>query len=199
MIYIDKIRSCDIPKIVSIHLEAFPNYFLTDLGKDVLNHFYSLILKESNAISFCVRSNDMIIGFVLASTQAKGLYKRIFFRGFFNLITPLFISFLKNPLLFKRMIISFISTYKHKIQKSRSASILSICVRPDNGGKGIGKFLIEKLENELIVQNVDSYYLTTDSDNNDLTNNFYLKNDFRLHSIFLQGTRRMNLYIKELL
>ncbi len=198
MFYIAKTRSCEISEIVSIHVEAFPDFFLTKLGKDVLYQFYYYLVNDYNTISYCVKKNGMIIGFVLASFHANGLYKRIFFRGFLNFFPPIFLSFLKNPSLFKRMLISFISTGKHKTPQSQAASILSICVRPDNAGKGIGKMLIDKLENELILHNVDSYYLTTDADNNELTNNFYLKNNFQLYSTFWQGKRSMNLYIKEI-
>ena len=56
----------------------------------------------------------------------------------------------------------------------------------------------KSFEMDLIQTNIERYYLTTDADNNDLTNSFYLKNNFVLYSSFLQGKRRMNLYIKNL-
>jgi ribosomal protein S18 acetylase RimI-like enzyme len=195
---IAKIRNCEIPEIVEIHLKSFPNFFLSNLGKDVLFHFYSQLLQENNTISFCVKNNKKNIGFVFASTRTEGMYTRIFKHGFSKFFLPLILSFFKNPNLFNRMIISYISTRKHKLNTSIPASILSICVIPESAGRGIGKVLLDKLENELIRLGLNGYYLTTDADNNDLTNRFYLKNDFRLNSTFSQGKRRMNLYLKDL-
>ena len=198
MYQICKIRETEVSDIVSIHLDAFPNFFLSNLGKDVLYQFYSYLLKDKNTISFCLKEKDVIVGFILVSTHARGLYARIFTRGFVNFFLPIFFSFLKNPSLVKRMIISITSTRKHKTPNNISVSILSICVRQCNAGKGIGRRLVEKLEMELIQKNVERYYLTTDADNNYLTNCFYLKNNFVLQSSFWQGKRRMNLYIKNL-
>jgi ribosomal protein S18 acetylase RimI-like enzyme len=198
MCQICKILESEVSDIVSIHLDAFPNFFLSNLGKDVLYQFYTYLLRDKNTISYCLKEKDVIVGFIIVSTQARGLYTRIFTRGFFNFLLPIFFSFLKNPSLIKRMIISITSTRKHKTPNNTSVSILSICVRQFNAGKGIGKRLVEKLEMELIQKNIERYYLTTDADNNDLTNSFYLKNNFVLYSSFLQGKRRMNLYIKNL-
>lgn len=193
-----KIQESEVSDIVSIHLDAFPNFFLSNLGKDVLYQFYSYLLKDKNTISYCLKEKNVIIGFFLVSTNAKWLYARIFIRGFFNFFLPIFFSFLKNPSLIKRIIISFMSTRKHKTRNSISVSMLSLCVRKHNAGKGIGRSLVKKLEIELIQKNIKSYYLTTDADDNDLTNRFYLTNNFVLHSSFWQGKRKMNLYIKNL-
>ena len=198
MCQIFKIRESEVSDIVSIHLDAFPNFFLSNLGKDVLYQFYSYLIKDENTISYCLKEKDVIVGFIIVSTQARGLYARIFTRGFVNFFLPIFFSFLKNPSLIKRMIISIKSTRKHKTPNNISVSMLSICVRQLNAGKGVGRRLVDKLEMDLIQTNIERYYLTTDADNNDLTNSFYLKNNFVLYSSFLQGKRRMNLYIKNL-
>ena len=107
-------------------------------------------------------------------------------------------SFFKNISLLKRMIISFSSTNSHTVPSIYAASLLSICVSPSYAGKGIGKMLVGKLESELLDQNQQGYYLTTDTDNNEATNYFYLKNNFQLQTVFSQGKRKMNLYVKDL-
>jgi hypothetical protein len=199
MVRLVKPETSEVSEIVNIHLDSFPNFFLSNLGNNVLFQFYSYLLKDVNTIAYCVKDGGVIVGFLFFSKQAKGLYLKLFIRGFVNFIAPLFFAFLNNPYLLKRMIISFLSSRKYKTENNIRASLLSICVRQINAGNGLGEKLLKKLEYELMLQKVEKYYLTTDAENNELTNKFYSKNNFALHSTFLQGKRRMNLYIKELL
>ncbi len=196
MYHLDKIKPDEIHKIVSIHISAFPNFFLTNLGSDVLFQFYTYLLKDKDTFSYNVKKDNNILGFAVANTNVKGLYKRIFICGFFDFLSPLIISFIKKPSLLKKMIISFISTQKRNNSNNILASLLSICVNPHFAGNGLGNMLISSIESDFRKSNVKSYFLTTDSDNNELTNRFYLKNDFLLQSTVLQGERRMNLFVK---
>jgi hypothetical protein len=58
--------------------------------------------------------------------------------------------------------------------------------------------LLGKLESLLMLEQKKGYYLTTDTDNNVATNKFYLSNGFQLLDVYLQGNRRMNVYLKDL-
>lgn len=185
-------------EIAAIHSLAFPGFFLTDLGQGVLCVFYSALIQDKSTIVWGVENDQKIVGFCVASTAPRGLYSRIFIKHFFNFMIPLAISFLKNLNLLKRMITSFTSSNKYYIEPKYSSSLLSICVSPEHAGKGVGKILLNRLENELILQKQPGYYLTTDAENNNATNHFYLSFGFKLYDIFNQGNRIMNIYVKEL-
>lgn len=86
----------------------------------------------------------------------------------------------------------------YEVPSKYSASLLSICVSTAHVGKGIGKILLQKLEKELIAQKLSGYFLTTDADNNEATNYFYLNNGFKSCDIYNQGKRKMILYVKDL-
>jgi ribosomal protein S18 acetylase RimI-like enzyme len=79
-----------------------------------------------------------------------------------------------------------------------SASLLSICVSPAHVGKGIGKILLTTLEKELQLRKRHGYFLTTDSNNNNATNQFYLNFGFKLYGSYGQGKRIMNIYVKDI-
>ena len=96
------------------------------------------------------------------------------------------------------MIVSISSSSSIIVPNAYSVSLLSICVSPSHSGKGIGRMLLGKLESLLKLQQQKGYYLTTDTDNNVATNKFYLSNGFQLLDVYLQGNRRMNIYIKDL-
>jgi len=186
----------DAKEIASIHSLAFPNFFLTALGEQVLKVFYASLIEDKGTIASAVKENNSIVGFFVASTEPNGLYARIFKKNISSFFFPLTLAFLKRPSLLKRMIVSFTSTKSHNVPDNAIPALLSICVKPDSAGKGVGKVLIGELEKALIAQSKNGYYLTTDADNNIATNQFYLKNGFQLYSSFFQGKRRMNLYTK---
>ena len=96
------------------------------------------------------------------------------------------------------MIVSISSSSSIIVPNAYSVSLLSICVSPSHSSKGIGRMLLGKLESLLKLQQEKGYYLTTDTDNNVATNKFYLSNGFQLLDVYLQGNRRMNIYIKDL-
>lgn len=188
----------DALDIVKIHSIAFPRFFLTELGKDVLHVFYAALIQDKSTIVWGLKNDEQLVGFFVASTTPSGLYTRIFQRHFFSFFIPLTISFLKNIRLVRRMITSIISSRSFVLPSEYPVSLLSICVCPSFSGKGFGKLLLGKLEEELILQQLKGYYLTTDNENNDATNHFYLSYGFKLFDVFLQGKRRMNIYIKDL-
>lgn len=193
-----QLKKEDAAEITAIHTLAFPGFFLTDLGKDVLCVFYSALIQDKSTIVWGVENDTKIIGFCVASTAPSGLYSRIFIKHFFNFLIPLTISFFKNLNFLKRMITSFTSSKKYYVLPKYPSSLLSICVSPAYAGKGVGKMLLNRLEKELILQKQFGYYLTTDAENNNATNQFYLSFGFKLYDIYNQGNRLMNIYVKEL-
>jgi ribosomal protein S18 acetylase RimI-like enzyme len=193
-----KLNKEDAAELIAIHCLAFPGFFLTDLGKDVLLVFYTALIQDKSTIVWGLKNDQKIIGFFVASTTPKGLYTKIFLNNISRFIVPLTISFIKNISFLKKMIISFNSSNSLDVTSTYPSSLLSICVSPAYAGKGVGKMLLNKLENELKLQNQIGYYLTTDSDKNDATNKFYLNFGFKLYGSYAQGKRVMNIYVKDI-
>jgi GNAT superfamily N-acetyltransferase len=187
-----------ISTVAKIHIAAFPNFFLTSLGYKVLCVFYDALLKDKATMGWAVVVEAKIVGFFVASTYPSGLYSRIFKKHFFGFLFPLLVAFLKRPILLKRMLVSFASQKSHHTPDGSHPALLSICVDPSFSGKGVGTSMLHKLEDELRKTEQKGYYLTTDADNNESTNQFYLKNEFDLFASFQQGNRKMNLYSKQL-
>ncbi len=189
----------DSHKIAEIHIKAFPNFFLSDLGYDFLVLFYKSIIKDQNTIAICLEDSHEIIGFAIGTKNYDSFYKKLLFSNFFSFSLVLFKKFVSKPTLLTRMIISFYSSKKVKnISKYRSC-LLSICIDPGYSKKGLGSLLIKNFEFYLFKNDIISYFLTTDANNNDSVNKFYIKNNFNLDYTFLQGKRLMNVYVKSIL
>lgn len=198
MIQLFQLKSNDLNDVVAIHRSAFPGFFLTDLGIDVLSVLYRSLIKDKSTIVWGVKNNQELVAFFVATTKPKGLYKKLFLKNIIRFFVPLLISFWKNIRLIKKMIISIKSANSYHIPSSYQASLLSICVKPSNASKGLGKMLLNKLETELILKSQKGYYLTTDAENNDKTNMFYINYGFQLHDVYMQGKRKMNIYVKDI-
>ena len=187
-----------INQIVEIHIAAFPGFFLSELGNDVLRVFYKSLLQDKKTIFYGVKNEGGLVGFFVVSLEPKGLYTRLFFKNISRFTLPLFFSFLKNLNFVNRMIISVMSSNKSNVSPSYPTSLLSICVSPEYAGKGIGKILLSTLEKELLLRKRHGYYLTTDANKNNATNQFYLNYGFKLYGSYGQGKRIMNIYVKDI-
>lgn len=199
MPHIIKLNISYSKQLAEIHKNAFPGFFLTELGPKVLEIFYTSLMRDSNSIVWGVTKDNVLAGFFAATKNSNGLYLRIFIKNIYRFFIPLTLSFIRNPILLRKMIISFKSSSDHNVPKNCTSSLLSICVSPVFAGNGIGKLLISTLEIELIKGNIAKYYLTTDADNNDFVKEFYLKAGFCFYSNYCQGNRKMNIYLKELI
>jgi GNAT superfamily N-acetyltransferase len=76
---------------------------------------------------------------------------------------------------------------------------MSIAVRPGAAGKGTGRELVAAFGAAMAGRGVKEYSLTTDRDDNDRVNQFYLKLGFRLAGTFVTPEgRAMNEYVMTL-
>lgn len=184
-------------EIASLHKLAFPGFFLSNLGVKFLKVFYSSILSDTNSIGLGIVKDNKIIGFAIGSSIYKSFYKKIFINNFLKLSFYILIPLIKNPSILIRIIKSLVSKSANIEEFNDPAVLLSICVQPNVESKGLGKLLLTKFEDILFNRN-DLVILTTDTYNNDYVNLFYQKNGYKIHSIFLQGNRTMNLYYKKI-
>jgi len=187
----------DCKKIVNVHMAAFSSFFLTTLGPKFLFYFYKSIINNKDGLAIGIFEKNNLVGFVVGSYYQKGFYKKILFNNFFSLSFSALLPLLKKPYAVFRIISSFFSP---NININQSGGVLlSICINPSIQGKGIGNILINEFEKKLKEKNIFIYYLTTDKENNDKVNLFYLKAGFQLYaSCRTKYGRPMNIYYKNI-
>ena len=185
--------------VALLHKEGIPSGFLSTLDTDLLSKLYITIIDEG--LCFVYLSGDTPAGFVSCSMNSKALYRNIVFRNFFSLL-PLMMRQVFKLSFIKRSIESFLIPYKTaKVDnkaKDDLPELLSIVVSKDIQAKGLGKELLDALENELKQRNVKSYKVLA-GDNLVSANKFYLKNGFVLkEKLELHKGQISNIYVKEL-
>lgn len=197
MITIKALKTEDIKNISILHQIAFKNFFLTSLGSDFLTKFYASIFRSKDGIAIGAFDNsNELVGFAIGAKTKNGFYKSLLKNNFIPLLFSAFFNLLKQPLKIKRLLQSFLTSETSNEEFINYATLLSICVDPDQKGKKIGKLLLEAFENETLNYS-SGISLTTDKYNNDYVNNFYVSNNYILNNEFSQGNRKMNFYIKK--
>lgn len=189
----------ELQEIVKAHIEAFPNFFLTSLGKDLLFELYRSFLEVKNSGIYIAKIDNDTVGFLAFTEKSTLIYYNILKRHFFSFFFKLLKRFLKNPISFFKLLYSFKKKLFSKKEKdkiiSKKIRIESIAVKPNYSNKGVGKELIDFLKRNIDFQKFDFIELETDAKNNEKTNCFYQKNNFiKIEEITTDENRVMNIY-----
>ncbi|WP_288875296.1 GNAT family N-acetyltransferase [uncultured Fusobacterium sp.] len=183
-----------INEIVNIHMQAFPNFFLTFLGKNFLRELYKGFLEEENSnLIIAVNSNNIILGFLAYSRDLSGFYKYLVKKHLISFSFYAMIGFFKKPKIFFRLVRSL--TYSKEAKRDEKyVELSSIGVMPIKKNSGIGSKLIDYLK-QIEFEGYKYIKLETDAINNIYANNFYKKNNFVLTNTYLtREGRKMNEY-----
>lgn len=159
----------DIDKLVEFHINNFENYYLTNLGRDLLKSYYAFFIKNNeNKCYLYLHNDDRIIGLALFVSDFDIQINKFYKKHFYILIK----NILKQVMLLNRVVI--IGTFsrlsgvfiKHnKNYKLPKLTLLSLATSSLYRGKGIGKKLIINAEKNLSDLGLDSYYLSVLKDN----------------------------------
>lgn len=185
----------DLEAVVEIHLNSFPGFFLTFLGHDFLALLYKSMQSDPECVVLVASSNGQIEGFVAGVMHQGGFYQRLIKRQKWAFALAALGALLRRPAIAPRLLRA-LKRPADVQQASAEAGLMSIAVRLESEGKGIGKRLVEAFCQELARRGVHAVCLTTDRDNNDRVNHFYQKLGFCLsRSYATPEGRAMNEYI----
>lgn len=165
----------DVSEVVRIHLLAFADFFLSQMGESFLKLYYKSFLKDKRGFGIGIFDNDgNLIGFSVATTFSNGFNRNLITDNFFAfLIVGMKVLFTKPKSLLR--LFMNLSKKTKRIDDGRYAELFSIGVDPKMHGKGLGKLLIANTERIAIIKNCEKIALTTDFFNNDDVIQFYLK------------------------
>ena len=167
----------DIEKIVEIHLVTFQGFFLTFMGRGFLHQMYKAYVKHAESGILAAEENGEVVGFLAYSEQMSGLYKYMIKHQLVQFAWYSFLAFLRKPKVFMRLIRAFLKPGESR-RDERYIELASIGVRPDAKAKGVGSSLIDALKKSVDFSEFAYITLETDAVNNEIANNFYVKNGF---------------------
>lgn len=184
-----------VKDIVSIHIETFPGFFLTFLGKEFLKHLYlGFIDHVQSNLLIAIDDYGDTVGFVAYSTDLSGFYKYLIKKRLLPFAYYGLCAFIRKPSVMLRLLRAF--TYPNVSNRNEEyVELSSIGVAPCVKKQGIGSILIDALKEKIDFKKYNYIKLETDAQNNDKINCFYIKNGFVLdHSYTTPEGRKMNEY-----
>jgi len=189
----------DSTTLAEIHIQAFRDFFLTELGLSFLKTYYRSVVCNEVSIALCAVENDgEIVGFATGALCSRGYNRRVILGNkwpfFYQTLVLIFTRF--NGLI--RIVKNFRKA-NNSLDNGEYAELLSIAVLPKAKGSGVGKLLLEGFVAEVRKNGGKKVTLTTDYYNNDSVIEFYIRNGFQVFYDFVAyPQRRMFKMIKYL-
>lgn len=189
----------DVERIVEVHINAFEGFFLTFLGPKFLHLLYTGFIDNGVLRVAVVDSN--VIGFSAGTEQPEVFFSNLRREKWFSFFLAAAPSLIKKPSLVIKKLYGAIFYKGDSVERLNNSFLLSsLAVDPHLEGKGIGKALINDL-NEVVSEKrcSETVYLITDKNENSSVLGFYNKCGFSIESEFKQsGQREMLRLIKSL-
>ena len=190
----------DLSAIATIHIAAFQNHFLTDLGKGFLRHYYRLILGYPSGILLIAEEvgSENPTGFVGGFVNPPAFYRSLQHKRV-SLALRMIVPIIQCPKIMPRILhnrrrVSQIAGLSGTQQ--RVAELSSIAVHPSHRGQGVGKELVFAFTARALEMGVDTIELTADA-NDRYVNHFYDRLGFhREPFVYAPPARPMYKYIK---
>jgi len=193
-------NSTEIMNIVRIHKAAFKGFFLSDLGNNFLEKYYSYVLRYKYGILLAAINEKVIVGFVAGFVNPSGFYNELR-RNKLALAISVLPAIIRKPKRIQKLLTNFKRTKSFSEDpelKNDIAELSSICVSPGEK-RGIGTELVNAFILRAKELGANSVRLTTDTYKNETVNAFYLRRGFHLLKTFeAQPGRWLNKYEKSI-
>lgn len=188
----------DLDTVVSIHMQAFPGFFLTRLGSKFLKLMYEAFAQDDASVFVIVANAGAVVGFATGAAQQNTQVRRMAGKRAIRLALAIFPALCKSPFeIAKHLFYKLFSMDGHPTVDANSVILRSIAVSNISLGTGAAVELLRFFECKVKEGGYGSVTLTTDAAANERVNNFYHKAGYFVKTQFVQNPNRlMNLYQK---
>lgn len=184
----------NVRDVVGLHLLAFPDFFLTFLGKSFLSVYYNAIIHHDDAIKIALVNSSQVIGFVVGTMNPSGFYSTLIKNDIFSFAVASIPAIIRKPQTFFRLVRA-LGKPKQAGQGKDVSELTSLAVLPQYHGHGYGQLLVDAFIRQCRERSGRKIMLTTDAMNNEKVNSFYTKAGFGLVRSFTTPEQRvMNEY-----
>ena len=187
----------DLGEVARLHERAFPNFFLTSLGAEVLAEIYRGMIEEGSGIALVAESEGRVVGLAAGSAAPVGFYRRLLLRRWWKFCLLLAPRLFVKPHLVWRL--SWRVREAGSALQAGDASLLSLAVLPSGQHRGTGSMLLREFLASARSRGAKRVALTTDADDNVRVTAFYERMGFEARSTILtREKRRLHEYVRDL-
>jgi ribosomal protein S18 acetylase RimI-like enzyme len=174
----------EVEAVVEIHIATFPGFFLSFLGRDFLALLYRSIRAAPEGVVLVATGEEGIQGFAAGVTSQESFYRRLVRTQWWRFAMSALGAAIRRPSVIPRLLRALRRSSEAK-QSAAAAALMSIGVRPESEGKGIGSLIIESFCREMATRGVTEVCLTTDRDDNVRAKRFYERHGFHVSNSFV--------------
>jgi ribosomal protein S18 acetylase RimI-like enzyme len=163
-----KLEFRDLKSVAQLHAAVFPDYFLTHLGQEVLQVFYSGFIDRNLVFANVVLIDGKIVGFVAGHSDSQEFFNHFYSKHFYTISKNVLFQIFSDQVI-RRDIYSRIDHVKRafasKLMRKNQAKgtnsskvttrLLSIGVDSDYRGRGIAEFLTDHFLGDVAVSGID--------------------------------------------
>ncbi|HEX5466643.1 MAG TPA: GNAT family N-acetyltransferase [Candidatus Limnocylindrales bacterium] len=178
-----ELRLSDVRAVARLHLTLFPDYFLSRLGPAFLERFYAGFAGSGPDLGFVAESAGEVVGFVVGTTEPRGVYRR-FYRRHALRLGPAFLRRCLTDAAVRRAVrprlrhvgLAFLSLLRRpSLGRARGpaaatatvpvARLMGIAVRPDHRGTGLADELADRFCGRCAAAGIETVGLSVHEDN----------------------------------
>ena len=163
-----------LDEIVAVHLEAFPGFFMAQLGPRFLREYYRCVAEYPGGILLVESAGEEYVGFVAGFLDPASFYRALRHRRI-RLALAACAGIVARP----SRLITLLANYRRAGDAAQGsdgaavAELSSLAVRPTSTGRGLGSSLVRRFIAEAGSRGANRVVLTTDAEGNDAVNRFY--------------------------
>jgi dTDP-4-amino-4,6-dideoxygalactose transaminase/ribosomal protein S18 acetylase RimI-like enzyme len=181
----------DVDAVVSIHLAAFPGFFLTSLGARFLSVFYRAVIDDPSAVALAAVENGRVAGFAVGSLRPRDFYRRLLRRRTLSIA----LAVVTRPHAIARVLRR--ARNRTSGAQPEGAELMSLAVAPADQHRGHGRALLRAFAGRIESAGATRLWLLTDADDNEVVTRFYSSLGFDRARTFTNSEgRRLHEYAK---
>jgi len=184
-------NTSDLQQIISIHMEAFPGFFLTQLGPKFLRELYTGFISNRSSTIVIADKKGEILGFAAGTISPDNFFKCLRWRRWPFFLMAAIPGIIKSPGFIIRKLWGALR-YSGDAPESLTGGALlsSLAVSPRAQNQGVGKALVGRICEFARTHKSKLVYIITDKDENSSVIRFYEGLDFTVDTIIKKENNR---------
>jgi ribosomal protein S18 acetylase RimI-like enzyme len=179
----------DIPALASIHVRAFPGFFLSRMGARFVQDYYASVASDPSGWILVGETGGRIVGAAVGFGDPARFYRSYRSRPV-RLLVPVLGAVVSDPRLIP-LVVGNVRRSRDARTPPGDAELASLFVDPDDAGAGAGQRLLDAFVDRARTAGNAGVSLTTDADGNDRARRFYAGAGFTETATLFQGRRRL--------
>ncbi len=186
-----------VVEAADVHMAAFPDFFLSFLGRGFLRELYRAFAADERSISLVGENpqDGQVFGLVAGTLDPGAFFKALLMKRWWAFGISSLPALIRRPKAAGR-VFRALAYRGDSPNDKRRALLSSIAVSPGQQGTGLGSALLREWEKRVRGKGMQGCYLTTDAVGNDGVNRFYVGNGWKIESVSVSPEgRKMNRYV----